>query len=85
MSLGRLLIVDDDQSFAADLKADGERLGLDVRMVHETSTFESTLQSWAPTIIAMDLVMQGSDGLELIRVYGTKRIQRRSDPDERRF
>jgi hypothetical protein len=28
MGLGRLLIVDDDRSFAANLKVDGERLGL---------------------------------------------------------
>jgi DNA-binding response OmpR family regulator len=70
MSLGRLLIVDDDQSFAAELKADGERLGLDVRMVHDPSTFENVLRSWNPTIIAMDLVMPDSDGLELIRICG---------------
>src|SRR5687767_11099144 len=70
MSLGRLLVVDDDRSFAAELKADGERLGLDVRMVHDTSTFESILRSWNPTIIAMDLVMPDSDGLELIRICG---------------
>ena len=70
MGLGRLLIVDDDQSFAAELKADGERLGLDVQMVHDTSAFESVLKTWSPTIIAMDLVMPASDGLELIRVCG---------------
>jgi DNA-binding response OmpR family regulator len=70
MSLGRLLIVDDDQPFAAELKIDGERLGLDVRMVHDTSTFEQVLRDWAPTMIAMDLVMPDSDGLELIRICG---------------
>jgi len=68
MGLERLSIVDDDRSFAADLRVDGERLGLDVEIVHEGATFENVLQNWAPAIIAMDLVVPGSDGLELIRV-----------------
>jgi CheY-like chemotaxis protein len=66
--LGRLLIVDDDQTFAAELQADGERLGVITRTVHDTSTFEKVLESWEPTIIAMDLVMPRSDGLELLRI-----------------
>ena len=70
MSSKRLLIVDDDQSFAAELAADGERLGLDVRMVHDTSTFERVLKTWSPSIITMDLVMPDSDGLELIHICG---------------
>lgn len=53
--LGRLLIVDDDQTFAAELRADGERPGLITGTVHDTSTFEKVLGSWEPTIIAMDL------------------------------
>jgi CheY-like chemotaxis protein len=63
MGSGRLLIVDDDQSFAAELQADGERLGLEVRMVHDPAAFEGTLRKW-------DLVMPNADGLELIRVCG---------------
>jgi len=77
MGLGRLLIVDDDPAFAAELKADGERLGLEVRMVHDTSAFENILQAWKPGIVAMDLVMPDSDGLELIRICG--RIRYRGD------
>ena len=50
------------------MKADGERLGLEVRMVHDTSTFEQTLRESEPDIIVMDLVMPDSDGLELIRI-----------------
>jgi CheY-like chemotaxis protein len=66
--LGRLLIVDDDRSFAAELVADGEALGLSVVAVHEPEAFEEALKNWRPTIIAVDLVMPGADGLELVRI-----------------
>jgi DNA-binding response OmpR family regulator len=65
---GRLLIVDDDQLLAAKLKTDGDRLGLSVKTVHDTSAFKDELEDWNPTIIAMDLVMPDSDGLELLRI-----------------
>jgi DNA-binding response OmpR family regulator len=70
MGLRRLLIVDDDRVFAAELKADAERLDVEARMVHDTRAFESTLHDWNPDILVMDLVMPDSDGLELIRVCG---------------
>ena len=84
MGLGRLLVVDDDRSFAAELKVDGERLGLEVRMAQDPSAFESTLQSWAPTIIAMDLVMPNVDDLELIHICG-RNGYKGALPDERRL
>jgi len=66
--LGRLLIVDDDHAFAAGLQTDGERLGLSTRAVHDAFAFNEALKDWSPSIIAMDLVMPDSDGLELFRV-----------------
>jgi DNA-binding response OmpR family regulator len=66
--LGRLLIVDDDRPFASELVADGERLGLSVKAVHDARAFERTLKDWRPTIIVMDLVTPDSDGLEQLHV-----------------
>jgi len=70
MGLGRLLIVDDDGPFAANLMHDAVRIGMDVRVTNSTGSAEREIRAWHPTIIAMDLVMPDSDGLELLRICG---------------
>jgi len=70
MSSGRLLIVDDDRPFAADLMRDAVRIGIDAKVANSTASARDEIESWNPTIIAMDLVMPDSDGLELLRICG---------------
>lgn len=70
MSVGKLLIVEDNRPFAADLMRDAVRIGLDVRVANSAVAAEYEIRSWNPSIIAMDLVMPDSDGLELLRTCG---------------
>ena len=72
--LGRLLIVDDDRRFAQELIVDGQRLGMEVEAVHDPVTFEEVLSRWNPSIIVMDLVMPGADGLELLHICGRNKF-----------
>jgi ActR/RegA family two-component response regulator len=75
MGLGKLLIVEDDRPFAADLMRDAVRIGLDVKVANDTATARTEIQSWIPAILAMDLVMPDSDGLELLRFCGKIKYQ----------
>jgi len=58
--------VDDDRQFAEQLRTDAERLGLVVEVAHESAGFGAALLEWKPDIIAMDLVIPETDGLELL-------------------
>ena len=69
----RLLIVEDDLAASAELKRDAERLGLAVEELHDPNAVRDKVASWQPSIIAMDLVMPGTDGLELIRIIAEQK------------
>jgi len=63
----RLLIIDDDQAFSRFVRKVALTLGFDVVVTADPEEFKSTVKTWAPTLVMLDLNMPGNDGVELIR------------------
>ena len=69
----RLLILDDDALIGETLQHMADFCGLEARFVTAAGEFFALLESWAPHIVAVDLVMPGMDGVEVIRQLGEQR------------
>ena len=63
----RLLILDDDLAVARLIGMVAERLGFEVRCVEEPQAFFDALSSMQPSHVAIDLIMPGMDGVEVMR------------------
>jgi EAL domain-containing protein (putative c-di-GMP-specific phosphodiesterase class I)/ActR/RegA family two-component response regulator len=72
LSKGRLLIFDDDEAVGATLGLGARRLGMETRVVAHAEPFLEALEAWAPTHIALDLVMPDMDGLEVLRLLAER-------------
>ena len=68
----RLLIFDDDEAVGATLGLIARRLGLEVRLADQIETFLRHLDEWAPTHIALDLVMPKMDGIQVLRLLADR-------------
>ncbi len=68
----RLLILDDDPAIAQTIAAIAQRDGFDVRCVDRTEEFFALVVQWSPTHLAVDLVMPGMDGVEVLRLLAEK-------------
>ncbi|TVQ08890.1 MAG: EAL domain-containing protein [Leptolyngbya sp. DLM2.Bin27] len=66
MSDRRLLILDDDPMTGATIQRIAEFAGLEVHFTDTPSRFFDLLHEWQPTHIALDLVMPGMDGLQVM-------------------
>ncbi len=64
----RLLILDDDISVAQTIAIIARREGFDVHTTDKTDDFFAQVADWAPTHLALDLVMPGMDGVEVLRL-----------------
>lgn len=70
MSAPRLLVVDDEADIC-ELVADvAETRGFETRMVSDPAQVEEALHSFKPNAIVLDLMMPGTDGVELLRNLG---------------
>jgi CheY-like chemotaxis protein len=65
-SLGRLLIVEDEEAFARFVTAVATGMGYEVRAVTHSRDFEFQLTEWKPIVLFLDVFMPDRDGLELL-------------------
>jgi CheY-like chemotaxis protein len=62
----RLLVLEDDGAVAKVIGIVAESCGMEVRILTETLRFFDTVEEWKPTHIALDLMMPGRDGSQIL-------------------
>ena len=63
----RLLIVDDEVSFATFVSRVAQGLGYETRASTDAASFREEYDRFDPTVIVLDIVMPDTDGLEVMR------------------
>jgi EAL domain-containing protein (putative c-di-GMP-specific phosphodiesterase class I) len=63
----RLLILDDDPVAAEVMRCSAEPLGFAVKMISAPELMTSLVRDWRPSHLVIDLVMPGTDGVEILR------------------
>ena len=66
----KILVVDDDTFIANILKRIVEKLGCDVKCIHDGNEVGNALIAYEPDVIFLDLILPGIDGVEIIRDLG---------------
>ncbi|WP_025899838.1 response regulator [Sneathiella glossodoripedis] len=62
----RLLIVDDEREFGDFVKTVAEGMDYEVTVTEKASDFQRSYNETTPSVIILDMVMPGVDGVELI-------------------
>lgn len=63
----RFLILDDDPLVGQTMQFIAEDLGLETRLTNSPADFFEALEFWAPTHIAVDLIMPDMDGVQVMK------------------
>lgn len=77
MELGRLVMVDDNEAIGGFVRGVAEPLGYAVETYANAAGFEAALERGDPEVIILDLVMPGTDGIELLRRLADRRSRAR--------
>ncbi len=73
MTKPRLIVVDDDESLGAYLVNAAQLSGYDAQAVNSVGSFLDVLAAGCPAVVIVDVVMPGTDGIELVRVLAARR------------
>ncbi len=63
----RLLVVDDEPEFGEYVRKVAVGLGYEVEVTGDGKSFMTAYESFDPSVIILDLVMPGIDGVELVQ------------------
>jgi EAL domain-containing protein (putative c-di-GMP-specific phosphodiesterase class I) len=65
--MNRLLIIDDDRDIARFIGTVAEMVGFETQLADDAASFLARVDRWKPTVLVIDLLMPGVDGVQLLR------------------